>query len=124
GVTAQKLFVVGATFVPAREKRAGEIKPFPIPALRDHVDLLPNLFLANLFRFLRIRNVEDAAFAITEAIDKESFVIRAKADIDGKNTAFHLADGRDLLCLPLAFIVRVNEPELRGQRGRGESVVM
>ena len=124
GITANELLVVGALFVPSRQKRAGEVEPFPVPALRHHVDLPANLFLVNLFRLLRIRNVEHAALAVTETIDKQCFVIGAQADVDRKHAAFNVTDRRDLLRLPFAAIVRVNEPKLRGQRGRGESVVV
>ena len=106
------------------QERAGEVEPFPVPALRDHVDLFADLFLVNLFRLLRIGNVEDAALAVTEAIDKECFVIGAQADVDGEHAAFHVTDRRDLPGLPFAFVVRVNEPKLRSQRGRSEGVVV
>src|SRR5207249_5981691 len=112
GVTAKKLLVVGALLVPSRQKRAGKIKPFSIPALRHHVHLFANLFLVNLFRFLRIGNVEDAALAVTETINKQCFVIGADANIDRKHTALRLTDRRDLLGLPIAAIVRVDEPKL------------
>src|SRR5437667_43542 len=124
GVTAKELLVVGAFLVPVRQERACEIDPFSVPALRHHVDLPPNIFLINLFRFLRIRNVEYTAFAVAEAIDKERFVIGAQADIDGENSAFDVTDRRNLFCLPFAAIVRVNEPKLRSQRGGGESIVV
>src|SRR5947207_12245554 len=47
GVTAQELLVVFSLFVPSGQKRAGEIETFAVPALRDHVDLLADLFLIN-----------------------------------------------------------------------------
>src|SRR5207253_10065618 len=70
GVTAQELLVVFSLLVPSGQKRAGEIKTFPVPTLRDHVDLLADLFLVNLFRLLGVGNIEDAALAVTEGIDK------------------------------------------------------
>src|SRR5207249_6817709 len=108
GVTAKKLLVVGALLVPSRQKRAGKIKPFPIPALRHHVHLLANLLFVNLFRFLRIGNVEDAALAVAETINKQCFVISADANIDRKNTTLRFTDLRDFLRLPFAAIVRVD----------------
>ena len=111
GVTAEELLVVGAFLVPVREKRAGEVEPFPIPALRDHVDLLADLFLVNLFRFVRIGNVEDAALAVAEAIDKQCFVIGAQADVDGKHAAFHVTDRRDFL----RPAIRLCRPRKRSQ---------
>src|SRR5437016_10319614 len=39
GVTAKELLVVGAFLVPVRQTRACEIVPFPVPALRHHIDL-------------------------------------------------------------------------------------
>src|SRR6266550_1884528 len=77
GITAEKLLVVGALLVPSRQERTGKIKAFPVPALRHHVHLLADWFLVNLFRFLRIGNVEDAALTIAETINKQCFVIGA-----------------------------------------------
>src|SRR2546430_9711227 len=80
-VGAQELFVIVAFLVPALQERTGKVEPFPIPALRYHVDLSANLLLVNLFRSLRIRNVEHAALAVTETIDEQRFVIGAKTDV-------------------------------------------
>src|SRR5438270_514695 len=49
GISAEELFVVVALLVPLRQKRAGEIEPFPVPALRHHIHLLADLFFVNLF---------------------------------------------------------------------------
>src|SRR4029453_14049296 len=81
-VGVQELFFIFAFLVPVRQERTGKIEPFPIPALRHHVDLSPNLLLINLFRLMRIRNIEDAALTITETIDEQGLIISAKADID------------------------------------------
>ncbi len=102
GVTAEELLVIGALLVSAREKRTGEVEPLPIPALRHHVDLSADLFLVNLFWFLWIGNVEDAALAVGETIDEQCLIIGAQADIDRENTAFHVTDRRDLPSLPVA----------------------
>ena len=67
-------------------------KRFPSQLSRNHVDLLADLFLVNLFRFVRIGDVEDAAFAVAETIDKQRFVIGAQADVDGEHAAFHFTD--------------------------------
>jgi hypothetical protein len=40
------------------------------------------LLLVNLFRFLRIRNVEYAALAVPKTIDEQCFVIGAQTDIN------------------------------------------
>ena len=114
GVTAEELLVVGALLVPARQERTGEVKPFPVPALRHHVDLLADLFLVNLFRFLRIGNIEDAALAVAETIDKQCFVIGAQADVDRQHAAFDVTDRRDLLRLPFA----ADRPRKRAKASR------
>src|SRR5437016_14386030 len=44
-VTAKELLVVGAFLVPVRQKRAYEIEPSPLPALRRCIALPPNIFL-------------------------------------------------------------------------------
>src|SRR2546430_14686135 len=80
-VGAQELFVIVAFLVPALQERTGKVEPFPIPALRYHVDLPANLLLVNLFRFMRIRNIEHATLAVPEGIDEQCFVIGAKANI-------------------------------------------
>src|SRR5207248_2006927 len=108
GVTAEKLLVVGALLVPSRQKRAGKVESLSIPALRHHVRLLANLFLVNLLRFLRIGNVEHAALAVTETINKQCFVIGADANIDWKHTALHVADRRDLFGPPFAAVILVD----------------
>src|SRR5919204_5799419 len=38
---AQELLVVVAFLVPVGEQRRGDVDALPVPALRDHVDLLP-----------------------------------------------------------------------------------
>ena len=124
GVSAEKLLVVRALLVPMRQERTGEVESLPIPTLRDHVDLFADLFLVNLFRMMRIGNVEDAALAVAETTDKQCLVVSAQADIDWEHAAFNVTHRRDLLCLPLAAIVRVDEPKLRAQRSRGKSVVV
>src|SRR6266446_8114425 len=123
-ITAKKLLVVGALFIPSCQKRTGEIKPLPIPALRHHVDLPANLLLVNLFRFLWVRNIENSTLAVAETIYEQGLVVGANANIDGKNTALRITDRRDLFCLPVAVFVLVNEPQLRSKRGGGEGVVV
>src|SRR5216110_1979309 len=73
---------------------------------------------------VRIGNVEDAALAVAETTDKQCFVVSAQADIDWEHAAFNVTDRRDFFCLPLTFVVRVNKPKLRAQRGRGKCVVV
>src|SRR4029077_14166294 len=80
-IRAQELFIVFTFLVPALQERTGKVEPFPIPTLRYHVDLPANLLLVNLFRLMRIRNVEHAALTVSEAIDEQCSVIGAKADI-------------------------------------------
>src|SRR5215470_15485145 len=74
-VGAQKLLVIFAFLIPVRQERAGKVEPFPVPALRHHVNLSSNLLLINLFRLLWVRNVEHAAPSIAETIDKQRFVV-------------------------------------------------
>src|SRR5438477_11679193 len=114
-VSAEKLLVVRALLVPVRQKRAGEVKSLPIPTLRDHVDLFADWFLVNLFRFLWIGYVEDAALAVTETTDKQCLVISAQADIHWEHAAFNVTDWRDLFYLPIPLVVRVNQPKFRAQ---------
>src|SRR6476469_4410855 len=113
GVTAQELLVVGALLVPVPQKRTGKVESLAVPALRHHVHLLANLFLVNLFRSLWVAIIEDAAFAVTETIDKQCFVIGADADIDGEHATLDVTDWRNFLCLPFAAIVGINQPKFR-----------
>src|SRR5262245_29363491 len=80
-VSAKELFVVLTALVPVCQQRAGEIEPFAIPALRNHVNLPADLLLINLMRILRIRDVEHAALAIAEAIDEQRLIVCADADV-------------------------------------------
>src|SRR6266436_7672275 len=81
-IGAQELLIVFAFLIPVLQERTGKVEPFPIPALPYHVDLSANLLLVNLFRFLRIRNVEHAALAVTETIYEQCFVVSTQADIN------------------------------------------
>src|SRR5262249_22788443 len=80
-VGAQELLVVFALLIPACQERTGKVEPFPVPALRHHVHLSSNLFLVNLFWFLRIRDIEPATLAIAEAIDEQRFIVGAKTNV-------------------------------------------
>src|SRR5690242_17923952 len=77
-----ELLVICALLIPIRQERTGEIETLPIPALRHHVDLLPDLLLINLLRLLRISDIENATLAVPEAADKQSFVIGTQTNID------------------------------------------
>lgn len=123
GIAAHELFVVFAGFVPACEERAAEVEAFTVPALGNHVELATDLFLVDFYWFVRIGNVKNAHFSVTEAIDEESFVIGAEADIDGENAALGANIG-DFLGLPLAVLVFENEPELGSEGGGGKGVII
>src|SRR5580765_63938 len=97
GISAEKLFVVSAAFVPVRQQRAREVEAFAVPTLRNHVELTTDLFFINLLGLMGIRYVEDTALAIAEAIDEQGFVISADADVHQQHTAFDIADGRNFL---------------------------
>src|SRR4051812_17528235 len=92
----QELLIVVAALVPAREERTAEVEPLPIPTLRDHIDLLADLLLVNLFRLLRIGHIEHAALAVTETVHEQRLVVRAQAYVHWQHTAF-ATDGRDFL---------------------------
>src|SRR5436190_18251675 len=124
GESTEELLIIGALLVPMRQQRTGEVKPLPIPALRDHVDLFADWSLINLFRFLCIGNDEDAAFAVAETTNKQCFVVSAQADIHRQHAPFDVTDRRNFFCLPLTFVVRVNKPKLRAQGGRSKCVVV
>src|ERR1700730_8476930 len=123
-IGAQELLVVFAFLIPALEERAGKVESFPIPALRYHVDLPANLLLVNLFRVMRIRNIEYAALAVSEAIDEQCFVVGAKADVHWQHAAFDVTDRGNLLCLPFAAVVQVNQAKLRCQCGSSEGIIV
>src|ERR1700724_1722152 len=104
-ITANELLVVDALFVPPRQKRAREVEPLPVPALRHHIHLPANLLRVNLFRLLWIGNIKHAALAVTETIYKQSLVIGTEADVDRKHTALNVTDRRNILRLPFAAFV-------------------
>src|SRR6266852_5837331 len=109
-ITAEELLVIVALFVPSRQKRAREVEPLPVPALRHHIHLPANLLLVKLFRLLWIGNIEHAALAVTEAIYKQRLVVGAQANVNRKHTALNVTDRRNILRLPFAAIVRVDQP--------------
>src|SRR5258708_2615947 len=57
---AQELLVVYAPLVPVREQGRGDVHALPVPALRDHVDLLAGGLLVSLLRRLGVGQVEIA----------------------------------------------------------------
>src|SRR5262249_12425950 len=97
GIGAKELFIVLAAFIPMREQRTCKVQAFPVPTLRNHVYLAANLFLIHLAGVMRVRDIENAAFAISEAIHKQRFVVRADADVHGQHTSFGIADSRHIL---------------------------
>src|SRR6516164_7099427 len=123
-VGPQELLVIFAFLIPVCQERAGKVEAFSIPALRHHVYLPTNLLLVDLFRFLRVRDIEHSTLAIAETIDEQRFVIGAKADVHWQHTAFDVTDCRNLLCLPFAAVVLINQPEFGCQRGRSEGVIV
>src|SRR5262249_8704454 len=80
-VNAKKLFVIFATFIPVGQQRTGEVKPFAVPTLRNHVKLTPDFFLINLVGMVRVRHVEYAALPIAETVREQRLVISAEADV-------------------------------------------
>src|SRR6185436_3832414 len=99
---AQELLVVGARLVPVREQRRGDVDAGAVPALRDHVHLGARVLLVGLLRGLRVREVEVARHAVHERVHPEALAVLADADVDGQRDLRGVADGRDLLGLPLA----------------------
>src|SRR5438445_10770385 len=55
GEGAHELLVVGAALVPVRQVRRGDVNPRPVPALREHVQLLAVDLLVRLLRLIRTR---------------------------------------------------------------------
>src|ERR1700730_12668240 len=123
-IGAHELFIVFAFLIPVFQERAGKVEAFPITALRHHVDLSSNLFLVDLLWFLGVGNIEYPALAVSEAIDEQCFVIGAKADVHWQHAAFDVTDRGNLLCLPFAAVVQVNQPKLRCQCGSSEGIIV
>src|SRR5262245_48695756 len=124
GEATEELLVVRAALVPVREQRGGDVDPLAVPALRDHVDLLPGDLLVGLLRRLWIREIEVARLAVHERVDPESLAVAGDADVDRQRNLRRVADRRDLLRLPLALAVLPDEPELGRQRGGGDRPVV
>src|SRR5262249_18663784 len=112
GKAPHELLVVGAALVPLREQRGGDVDARAIPALRDHVDLLAGDPLIGLLGLLGIGEIEIARLAVHERVDPEPGPVLVDADVDRQRNLRRIADDGDLLGLPFARGVRLDEPDL------------
>src|SRR5438477_665854 len=108
---AHELLVVLALLVPVGEQRRGDVDALPIPALRDHVDLLAGDLLVRLHGLGRVGQIEVARLAVHERVDPQALPVSADADVDGERDLRRVANVRDGLRLPLFDIVLLDEPQ-------------
>jgi len=123
-ISTNKLLVIGAFLVPFLQERAGKIKSFSVPALATPCSPVCQSVSRNLFRLVRIRNIEHAALAVTKTINNNVLSSALRLISTGSTPPFTLPTGCNFLGLPIALVVRVNEPELRCQRCCGKCVIV
>src|SRR5882762_1349553 len=117
---ADELLVVGTALVPVGEERGGDVHACAVPALRNHVHLLAGHALVGLLGLLGVRDVEVPGLAVHERVHPEPGAVLVDTDVDRQRDLGRIADDGDLLRLPLARGVRLDQPELRGERGGGD----
>src|SRR5207302_748250 len=74
---AHELLVVVALLVPVGEQRGGDVDALSVPALRDHVDLLPGHLLVRLHGLGRIGQVEAPRLPVHERVDPQALAVGA-----------------------------------------------
>ena len=73
---------------------------------------------------MRVGNVEQAGLAVVPGVHPKAAVIGGDGDIHRQGNLAGVADVRHRLGPPIALLVPVDQPDLGGQRGGGEAVVV
>ena len=110
--------------VPVGQQGRGEIYPFPVPALGQHVDLCADLLRVNLLCVMGVADIEHPGHAVVPGVHPQQRVIRRDGNVHGQRNLLGDADIRNRLRVPVASVIFVDQPDLGRERGGGEAIII
>src|SRR4051812_10880990 len=105
----EELVVFVALHIPVRKQRRRKVNPLTIIALRDHIDLIPDLLCVNFFRSFRVRNIEQMSGPIHEGIYPQVLGVSRNRNVDRQRYLARVANVRHRLRLPLTTTILLDK---------------